>query len=1150
MAKLSVKKPFTVFVAVILILITGAVSYTKMTPDLFPDIDMPYVVVITPYPGATPEKVESTVTKPLEQSMATLTDIKNVQSVSNASYAMIILEFENSVNMDTVSSDILQKINLVEGSFDEAVGTSTILKINPNMIPVSVAAVGYEGKDRAELSAFVSDTLQNRLEGTAGVASITTSGILEEKINVVISQDKIDKINHEILSEIDEQLGEAQHELDSRKAEVAEGKSQVSEGKKKLEESRKELTDARQQLEEGKDFLSPEQYEQQLKALEDAESQLSENEEKLKETDAQLEEADSGLAAAQAQLDAQGDEARANADIGEKITADMISGILQAQNFSMPAGYIEENGNNFLVSVGDQITSEKQAKNLFLFDSGVESVGKIYLKDVADVFKSDNTDELYAKINGEDGIVLSFSKQSNYATADVCANIQDKFQELSEEYEGLQFTSLMDQGDYIRLVVSSIISSLLWGALFAIIVLFLFLRGIKPTFITLCSIPFSLIFAILLMYFSGISINLISMSGLAVSVGMLVDNSVVVIENIVRLRRQGIPAPKAAVAGAKQVGGAITASTLTTVCVFVPIVFTDGLTRQLFTDMALTVTYTLFASLIIAMTLVPAMSSRLLVNTGESEGKLFLTLLEKYRKSITFVLKHKAPVLALAVVLLAGSVYLSLQKGFIFMPEMSSPQLQATMEMAEGSTLSETKEQADEAISRMQGIDGIETVGAMMSSGGMMMGESSSQTAVSFYIMLKEDSGIDSGQVAAQINRTCADMEAEVTASGSSMSDFTTALGGSGVSVNVYSADLDDLQDTAHQVSDMLADVEGIDEVESGVQQADTEYHFKVKKTAAMEKGLTVAQVYGAIVEAMTYEDTATTVTWQGDEYDVVVSSELKEALTIEDIRNLTLTVDDGSGGEKKVKLNDVAELEEKETLQAIRRDNQSRYLTVNGSIRDGYNVTRVSEAARQAAEDLELPEGTVIEFSGENESIMDAMEDLVLMLLLGIVFVYLVMVAQFQSLKSPFIIMFTIPLAFTGGLLALLAAGMELSVIAMIGMIMLTGIIVNNGIVLVDCINQLRGRGISKKEAIVEAGMMRMRPILMTSLTTVLGLVVMALGDSAGTDMMQPVALVCIGGLVYATLLTLYIVPAVYDMMNKEEYRQISEADLDISDI
>lgn len=1149
MAKLSVKKPFTVFVAVILILITGAVSYTKMTPDLFPDIDMPYAVVITPYPGATPEKVESTVTKPLEQSMATLTDIKNVQSVSNASYAMIILEFENSVNMDTISSDILQKINLVEGNFDEAVGTSTILKINPNMIPVSVAAVGYEGKDRAELSAFVSDTLQNRLEGTAGVASITASGVLEEKINVVISQDKIDKLNHEIIAEIDAQLGEAQSELDNQKAKIAQGKDQLAEGKKKLEEGRQELTAARQQLEEGKDFLPQEEYEKQQKALEEAESQLSANEEKLNQTGSQLEEADSKLAAAQAQLDAQGDEARKNADIGDKITTDMISGILQAQNFSMPAGYIEEGGNNFLVSVGDQITTEKQAKNLFLFDSGVESVGKIYLKDVADVFKSDNAEDLYAKINGKDGIVLSFSKQSNYATAEVCSNIQDKFDELSGEYEGLEFTSLMDQGDYIRLVVNSIISSLLWGALFAIIILFLFLRGIKPTFITLCSIPFSLIFAILLMYFSGISINLISMSGLAVSVGMLVDNSVVVIENIVRLRRQGVPAPKAAVAGAKQVGGAITASTLTTVCVFVPIIFTDGLTRQLFTDMALTVTYTLFASLIIAMTLVPAMSSRLLVNTRETEGELFLAMLEKYRKSIAFVLKHKVPVLLLAVVLLAGSVYASLQKGFIFMPEMSSPQLQASLEMPEGSTLSETKEQADEVISRMQQIDGVETIGAMMSSGGMM-GETDSQSSVSFYIMLDESAETDSRQVADQINQTCGDMKAEVTASGSSMSDFTTALGGSGVSINIYSTDLDDLQNTAHQVSDMLAGVEGIDQVESGVQQSDKEYHFTVKKTAAMEKGLTVAQVYSAIVEAMTYENTATTVTWQGDQYDVVVSSELKDPLTAEDLKDLTLTVDDESGGEKKVKLSDVADLEEKESLQAIRRDNQSRYLTVNGSLKEGYNVTKVSEAAQQAADDLELPEGTVIEFAGENESIMDAMQDLVLMLLLGIVFVYLVMVAQFQSLKSPFIIMFTIPLAFTGGLLALLAAGMEISVIAMIGMIMLTGIIVNNGIVLVDCINQLRSRGVSKKEAIVEAGMMRMRPILMTSLTTILGLVVMALGDSAGTDMMQPVALVCIGGLVYATLLTLYIVPVIYDMMNKDEYRQITEEDLDISDI
>ncbi len=1149
MSRFSVKKPFTVFVAVIIILVTGIVSYTKMTPDLFPNIDMPYVVVVTPYPGATPEKVETGVTRPLEQSLATLTDIKNVQSVSNANYAMVVLEFENSVNMDTISSDILQKINLVEGGFDEAVGSTTIMKINPNMIPVSVAAVSYEGKDRAALSAFVRDTLIPRLEGTTGVASINNSGILEEKVNVVISQDKIDKLNNQILASVNGKLAEAQRELNAQKTKVSDGKKKLEEGKNQLAKGREELEKAKEQLEAGKDFLPPAQYEEQAAALTGAEAELAKNEKQMKKTGDQLSEADRQLNSAQAQLDAQADQARKSADIGEKITTEMISGILKAQNFSMPAGYIVENGNNVLLSVGDQITTEKQAKNLFLFDTGVDSVGKVYVKDVADVFISDNADDLYAKINGEDGIVLTFSKQSNYATAETCENLQNKFVSLGEEYEGLQFTTLMDQGDYIELVVSSIISSLLWGALFAILVLFLFLRGIKPTLITLCSIPISVVFAVLLMYFSGISINLISMSGLAVSVGMLVDNSVVVIENIVRLRRQGIPAPKAAVAGAKQVAAAITASTLTTVCVFVPILFTDGLTRQLFTDMALTVTYTLAASLIIALTLVPAMSSRLLVKTQTHEGKFFLAVLDRYKTSVTFVLRHKVPVLLLAVVLLAGSIYCSVSKGFIFMPDMSSPQIQASVMMPKGSTLEETKEQADEAIRRIQTVEGVETVGAMMGGNGMM-GDTSSQLSVSLYIMLDQENQISSGAIAAKINDLCADMTGEVSAAGSSMGDFTTAMGGSGVSVKVYSSDLNDLQEAAHGLSDVLSSVQGIEQVESGVQEADKEYHFTVKKTAAMKKGLTVAQVYAAIVDAMTYEDTATTVTWQDDNYDVIVSSEQKEQLSTKDIKNLTLTIDDGNGGSQQVKLNDIADLTEKEALKSIHRENQNRYLTVSGTLQEGYNITKVTDAAKKALSDYELPKGTTIVFDGENENIMDAMADLVLMLFMGIVFVYLIMVAQFQSLKSPFIIMFTIPLAFTGGLLALLLFGKEISVIAMIGMVMLTGIIVNNGIVLVDYINQLREAGASKREAIVEAGMTRMRPILMTSLTTILGLIVMAFGNSTGTDMMQPVALVCIGGLIYATLTTLYIVPVIYDIMNKETYQFISEEDLDISNI
>lgn len=1219
MSKFSVKRPFTVLVAVILVLVMGIVSFTKMTPDLFPDIDMPYVIVVTPYVGATPEKVEDNITSPLEQNLATLTDIKNIQSISNSNYSMIIMEFENSVNMDTISTDILQKINLVEGDWEDTVGTPTIMKINPNMIPIDVVAVDYEGMDRAKLSAFIDDTLMDKLEGVNGVASVDNSGLLKEKVNIVISQDKIDKLNNKILASVNAKLADAENEIASKKQELSDtrselksAKTQLSDTKTQLSDAKKELTKNRAKLEkaipqletaltqiddglaqiekgktalkQGKPLMSEEDYNTQLAALKAKEKELKKNRKEtataleqsktglkqvkdgLKQTNDGIKQTDDGLKQtndgikqiddgmgqldnASSQLEAQADQAREQANIGDKITIDMVSNILKAQNFEMPAGYVDDGGNNVLVSVGDNIKTVKQAKKLYLFDSGTDEVGKVYLDDVADIFISDNNDDIYAKINGEDGIILSFSKQSNYATATVCENIDNQFAKLSDQYEGLHFTTLMNQGDYIAMIVKSIMKSLLMGALFAIIVLFLFLRGIKPTFITICSIPISILFAIALMYFSGISLNMISLTGLATSVGMLVDNSVVVIENTVRLRRMGVPAPKAAVAGAKQVGGAITASTITTICVFVPIIFTDGLTRQLFTDMALTLAYTLIASLIVAMTLVPAMSSKLLENTRESESQLFTSVMEKYKSFLRGVLRHKFVVLAGALVLLVGSVYFSINKGFIFMPDMSSPQMQATLEMPKESTMEETIAEADKAIKAIESVEEVDTVGAMMSGTTFGISQSAGNN-VSFYIMLNGDMTRSNAEIAREINKKCKDIKGEFEAQGSSMSDFTTALGGSGVSIKVHSSDIHELQKVSKDIAKILSKVKGIDETDNGIEESDKEYHFKVKKTAAMKKGLTVAQVYSAIVDAMKYENTATTVTIGNDSYDVIVSSEQKDALTAKDIRNLTLKVTDQSGEEKEIKLNDIATLEETETLKAIRHDNQSRYLTVSGTLKDGYNITKVTAAAEKAVDKYELPAGVSIEFGGENESIMDAMKDMMLMLILGILFVYLVMVAQFQSLKSPFIIMFTIPLAFTGGFLSLLLFNKEISVIAMLGMIMLTGIIVNNGIVLVDYINQLRAGGMAKKEAIVEAGATRIRPILMTSLTTIMGLVVMAFGNEMGTDMMQPVALVCIGGLLYATVLTLFVVPAIYDLMNREKFRHLTEEDLDVSDI
>ncbi|MCM1155079.1 MAG: efflux RND transporter permease subunit [Roseburia sp.] len=1157
MSRFSVKKPLTVFMAAIIIIILGVVAYTKMTPDLLPNIDMPYVIVMTSYPGATPEKVETVISKPMEQTLATLENIKEIQSISSSNTSTLILEFTEDVNMDTISVDILQKVNLIQGYWDDSVGTPIILKMNPSMLPVSVAAVSMEGMDQAQLSSFVNDTLMNKLEGTAGVASISSTGLLQEDIHVVITQEKIDEANEHIREGIDKQI-DAQMEEAMQAAEEAAreaaGNAQASMSGAGIQAAMPDMTG---------DVMSDEAMMAQSMpgevSISGQEELIRQQEEMARQQEALIQQQEEAMAQAQAQAEEQAKEqaeeakeqAYESTDLHQFITMDMISGILAAQNFAMPSGYVEQDGVSYLVSVGDEITSLEEIQELILLDLKIEDVEPVRLGDVAEVFMADNAGDLYAKINGDDGIILSFSKQSDYATAKVSSNIIEKFEQLETQYEGLSFVSLMDQGDYIYMIIESILQNLLLGALFAIIILFLFLKDVKPTFITLCSIPISVIFAVVLMYFTGISLNIISMSGLAISVGMLVDNSVVVIENIYRLKSKGVSTIQAAVSGASQVAGAITASTLTTVCVFAPIVFVEGITRQLFTDLALTIAYTLIASLLIALTLVPAMSAGILKNVKEKEHKLFDKFLSGYRKVLTFALKYKPVVLLLAVALLAVSVYGTVRRGFSFMPEMSMPQLSITLEMPEDADFEEMTEVSDTVIERISTLEEVETIGAMAGEGSIMsmMSGSAGGTSVTMYVMLSEDAERSTKEVEEEITKLCADLECEMTVSSSAMSGASSILGGEGVSIQVYGDDLDALSQAAKDVAEILEDVEGTAEVSNGIEETDPEIHFMVDKEAAMKEGLTVAQVFAEISNAMTEKKDAASITMESNEYDIAVYDDAVSEMTPEEIKKLTITVTDAEGNEKELAIGDIAQIEEKESLTSIQRRNQNRYLTVSAAIAEGYNVTLVTDAAEKALQDFERS-GIRLEFSGENETIMEAMEQLVLMLLLGVVLVYMIMVAQFQSLKSPFIIMFTIPLAFTGGLLALLLSGMEISIIAMLGFVMLSGIIVNNGIVLVDYINQLRIEGKAKKEAIIEAGMTRMRPILMTSITTILGLSVMVLGIGgmeSGAEMMRPLALVCIGGLIYATILTLFVVPVLYDLMNGEKMRVVAKEDLEI---
>lgn len=1303
MPKFSVKKPLTVFVAVLAILVLGVVAYLKMTPDLMPNMDFPYVILVTTDPGASPETVEADITKPLEQSMATLDRIKNVTSSSMDSVSMVVLEFEDGVNMDTVSVDIQQKINQLKGSWSDTVGDPYVLKMNPSMLPVQVAALSYDGKDITELSDFVTDTLSPKLEGITGVASVTVSGTVQHQLHVILSQKKLDDLSRRLSDAIAKQLDDAAGQLSSARGQVNSAKAAIRSAEESavrdavtqalttIQDSLKTMRDSRDQLQANLRELAEIQaekarleaenapYQARIEAIrhdpsmteEEKQAAIAEIEsdpeyvriqaelaaldlrmaalgvkwdeavQRAKEWQKQLEElekqlrdleTDEGVAkladqvtagtltmadavtqiiSANIQLDSalnqidQGlqtlEESRSaalsQADLSSSLNLSTITALLTAQNFSMPAGYLKEDGVNYMVSVGDAIDTRQDLEDLVLFDLGMDGIDPIRMKDVADVAITDNSSEIYDKLNGKDGVIVSFNKQSTYATAEVSDNINSRFRELEAEYQGLSFVPLMDQGDYIYLIINSILSSLGWGALFSVLILYLFLRDLRPTVITLCSIPISVIFAVVLMYFSGVTINMISLSGLAVAVGMLVDNSVVVIENIYRLRAKGATVIQAAVSGARQVLGAITASTLTTVCVFLPIVFVEGITKQLFTDLALTMTYSLLASLIVALTLVPAMASGMLRKEKPQKPGLLDRVYPAYRKAVSWSLRHRAVVLLLSLVLLLGSAGATLARGFAFMPNIDMNTVNLTVSMPEGCTREQAVSLADEVLRRAAQVENVETVGAMMSSsgssGGMdmtsMMFSGGGAYDVTAYITLTEGaSGAKAGQ---QIEAACTGMDCTVTASGA-MDSYMTYLTGSGVALNVYGSDMEQMQSAAKTLAAKLATVPGTENVSDGLEQAATALHLSVDRNAAMEKGLTVAQVYMAVASALTDTDSSLSLTLDGLDVSVSIQSPEESRMTREKLMDLEIDpsamsamssmmsaasgsgsmsgmsgMSSGSGSmsgmsgmssgstsavqaAEPVRLGDIAKLEETVSLNTIHRDQQRRYITVSADVADGYNVTKVTTAAQAAIAEVDLPQGITASFQGENEAIMDAIRQLLLMLLLGIVLVYLVMVAQFQSLRSPLIVMFTIPLAFTGGFLALLLAGIEVSVVSLVGFVMLVGVIVNNGIVLVDYINQLRLEGMGRREAIIEAGVTRLRPILMTSLTTILGLVVMAFGKDVGTALMQPVALVCIGGLLYATLMTLLVVPCMYDILSRRDLRKVNEEELQLLDL
>ena len=1375
MEKFSVKKPFTILVMVVAIIILGFVSLSGMTTDLLPKMSLPYLLVITTYPGASPEKVESSVSEPVESALGSISGVKNVYSMSYENYGIVELEFADGTDMDSAMVKVSSALDSVKSTLPEECGSPNIMEISMDMMASVYLATSYEGKDIQETSRFVEDTLIPYLERQEGVTSISDIGIVENSISVDLNQDKIDVLNEKILAKTNDafadavdqlndakkQLLESEQKLADSTQELVDGQKDIDDGRTKLDDAQKELDEQKEKLEDAKDSLEDQKKDtenklatasqalDQLNALQTDLLTLQAQEASLKATITQIEksleeqgkttkdipnvvagldkmstfltssqmegmtvmdsatvntmlessgmslqslgiaeatwdtltpegrkellqktadgyqtqkallsgykdyvsslnslqvekagvqaavstaeaelkksgvsytdiekakiEAAAGFGAASAQIssgqsalnsaqttldsnkesldsaqdqitegwdsiadakkqladgwdqyntslenfEAQKAEALRNANADQLVNMQTLSQLIYAQNFAMPAGYLDDaEDNSWLLKVGSNYESVDELSNIVL--TNIEDIGDVRLCDVADITVIDNADDSYARLNGQSAVVLSVFKSSTAGTNEVSKNIAAAISELEEQYPGLSVLTLMDQGDYITMIINGVLQSMIVGAALAILILALFLKDVKPTIVVAVSIPLSVLTALILMYFTGISLNMMSLSGLALGIGMLVDNSIVVIENIYRLRSKGVGAARAAVQGTKQVAGAIIASTLTTVCVFLPMVFTAGTVRELMMPISLTIIFTLAASLLIAMTVVPAAGSTLLRNSKEKKHPFFDKVQDIYGKMLAFCLKVKVVPLAIAIGLLVYSIWAVMRMGIVMIPDMTSNQIEISVQMPEDTDKEECYKRADQVLDAMTTIDGIGDVGAMAGGDTTLVASSSGMSDSTYdqftFLVLTENENAgkeEVNRICREIEERTADIDCELTIS-TGMSEMSTMMG-SGLSVKVYGDDLDTLTKITQDICDLAATIPGYENISNGQEEPDQVIRLVLDKDAAMRKGLTVAQIFSELNGKLTESTDAATVTIDGEDMKIVVKDG-REPLTRENLLDynfeIQTTDDNGNTVTEDHPLSEFATLKLEEGVQSINRENQSRYMTVTATVAEGSNATLLSRELQPLIDAYELPDGYTIDTAGESDMVNQMVIQMSKVLLLGLALIYLVMVAQFQSLLSPFIVLFTVPLAFTGGLIGLLLMNEPLSVMGMMGFVVLLGTVVNNGIVFVDYANQLRVGGLERREALIATGKTRMRPILMTALTTILAMASLLFGDDLSSQMSKGMAIVVAGGLAYATLMTLFIIPVMYDILFKRKPLQVDIGSENLDDV
>lgn len=1019
--QLAVNRPVSIVMVVLIAILLGVVSLSRLAIDLLPDLKLPISAVITSYSGAGPKEVENLVSKPLEEAMETVNNVKTVRSITQMGSSIVIVEYDWGTDMDFATLQMREKIDRIKGFLPDDVDDPMVVKFDPTAIPVMGLAI-TGSQNPASLKEIGEDTLKNRLERLEGVASVEIQGGLDREIRI---------------------------EVDPHKMEAY---------------------------------------------------QLSFNQ---------------------------------------------LSQVLRGENMNFPGGTVEDGQKEFLVRTTGEFNNIEEIKQIPITSP---QGTMFYLSDIATIKDGYGDITQKNKANGVSSIALYVKKQSNANTVKVCDGIRAELERLKPSLpQNMNIVVTHDLSTFIKQAIKTVVKNALVGALLAIIILYLFLRNIRSTFVVGISIPVSVITTFILIYFSGLTLNLMSLGGLALGVGMLVDNAIVVLENIYRYRQEGYSQMEAAKLGASEVGMAVTASTLTTMAVFLPIVYVEGMAAQIFRELAMTVSFSLLASLIMSLSLVPMLASKILKVEQDDNGRQektirrrdkilqrwddgFTWLTKHYQRLLNWALDHRRRILLIVGGAFVGSLLLIPFIGAEFMPDSDEGVFTVAIELPQGVVLQETEKIVNQVERTVLEIPEMDVVETQIGSAGGEGGPSSSGSElgeIKAQLVPKKERKRDINVIINELRDKVSQVPgAKITVTKSQQMGGGSSSG-SPVTINLKGEDLDTLIHYAHIVKEKVKAVPGTTEVDTSIGEGRPELQIIVDRVKAADYGLGVAQIGSAIHSAVA-GDIATKYRVDGDEIDVRLRFPEAERETIHDLGNILITAPNGL----TVPVKEVAKLQQKVGPSTINRENQTHIISVTSKLR-GRSLGEVIKDIQLSLTDLEMPQGYELEYGGQNKDMMESFKNLGLALIMAIILVYMILAAQFESLVHPLTIMFSVPLALIGALLGLFVTRRTINVTSMIGIIMLAGIVVNNAIVLVDYVNTLRREGMARRESILKAGLTRMRPILMTAMTTVLGLIPLALGIGEGAEADAPMATVVIGGLLFSTLLTLLIIPIVYTLFD-----------------